>query len=292
MSVDFFASHEQLFIQTFDFAILAASLQVVLRSGVFSLASIGFFSLGAYGAGIAAKAGWPLPAVLAGVVLGGLLGGYAFARPLRRLRGLYLGMATMAFSLVIPVLATSAGSLAGGAVGLYGIPVLASVWHLLGAALVVGFILSRLERGWAGRAQMSLRLDENLARSVGIGVAAQRDLLFAVSASLGAVAGALNALTSSIVTPSGSAGFVIVTLGLTMAIVGGRSSWAGAYLGAVLLSWLPEWIRWIGIWQTAAYGLMLALMMIAAPDGMLGLGQRGARALRARGRAEPSPSRV
>src|SRR3981081_717856 len=84
--------------------ILAASIQVVMRSGVFSLASIGFWAVGAY---ITANMiqRWSFNYIIGlavSVVIAGVLG-FFFAIPLRRLRGIYLGMATVAFDLVMVV---------------------------------------------------------------------------------------------------------------------------------------------------------------------------------------------
>lgn len=284
----YFADNEVLFQQTLVYVLLAISLQVVLRCGVVSLASIGFYTLGAYSSAIMIKDGWPpfliLPLVT--LVAGGL--GYAFGKPLAKLRGLYLAMATLAFDLVIPVLLINGGDLTGGALGIYAIPLSITTGSLVVIVLAVILAVSQLERGWMGRASLALRADENLARSMGVRVTRERYLAFAISAALGGLAGALSAMLFRAVSP-GSGGFVLITLGLTMAIIGGRDSWVGALVGAYLVTWVPEWLRFVGTWRSLIFGLVLVAVMMFFPDGLLGAVRRTIARLR---RRPPPPTEV
>jgi branched-chain amino acid transport system permease protein len=212
-------------------------------------------------------------AILPLVILASGLIGYGFGKPLAKLRGLYLAMATLAFDLVIPVLLINGGDLTGGALGLFAIPLKITTASLAVIVLVVILVISQLERGWMGRASLALRSDENLARSMGIRVTRERYLAFAVSAALGGLAGALSAMLFRAVSP-GSGGFALITLGLTMAIVGGRNSWVGAVIGAYLITWVPEWLRFVGPWRSLVFGLVLVAVIMFFPDGVLGAGRR------------------
>jgi branched-chain amino acid transport system permease protein len=267
--MQYFTENEGIIQQTLVYMILAMSLQIVLRCGVVSLASIGFYTLGSYAGAILTKDGWaPSVIILLVVVCSGLLG-YAFGRPLARLRGLYLAMATLAFDLVIPVLLNNGGSFTGGALGLYAIPVALTTGSLVAIVVVVIYVVSQMERGWMGRASLALRSDENLARSMGVRVTRERYLAFAVSAALGGLAGALSAMLFRAVSPS-SGGFGLITLGLTMAIIGGRDSWIGAVVGAYLVTWVPEWLRFVGPYRNLVFGLVLVAVILFFPDGLLG----------------------
>jgi branched-chain amino acid transport system permease protein len=277
----YFTQNEVLFQQTLVYMILAISIQVVLRSGVVSLASIGFYTLGAYAGAILSKDGWPSFAILVLVTLVSGLVGYAFGRPLARLRGLYLAMATLAFDLVIPILLSNGGSFTGGSLGLYGIPVSISTGALVLIVVVVIYVVSQIERGWMGRASLALRSDEDLARSMGIRVARERYLSFAISAALGGLAGGLNGMLFRAVSPSGI-GFGLITLVLAMAIIGGRESWLGAIIGAYLVTWLPQWLGFIGLYQNLFFGLILVVVMLFFPDGLLGAARLGISSLRRR----------
>jgi branched-chain amino acid transport system permease protein len=271
--LEYFSDNEVLVQQTLVYVLLAISLQVVLRCGVVSLASIGFYTLGSYASAIAIKDGWPPVAILPLVVLASGLLGYAFGKPLAKLRGLYLAMATLAFDLVIPVLLINGGDFTGGALGIFAIPLAITTGSLAVIVLVVVFAVSQIERGWMGRASLALRSDENLARSMGVRVTRERYLAFAISAALGGLAGALSAMLFRAVSP-GSGGFALITLGLTMAIIGGRDSWVGAVVGAYLVTWVPEWLRFVGPWRSLVFGLVLVAVIMFFPDGLLGAGRR------------------
>jgi branched-chain amino acid transport system permease protein len=271
--MDYFLNNEVLFQQTLVYMILAISLQVVLRCGVVSLASIGFFTLGSYASAIAIKHNWPPVLIIPVVVIAAGLVGYAFGKPLAKLRGLYLAMATLAFDLVIPVLLINGGKFTGGALGLYAIPLEITTGTLAVIVLVVVLAVSQIERGWMGRASLALRSDENLARSMGVRVTRERYLAFAISAALGGLAGALSAMLFRAVSPS-SGGFALITLGLTMAIIGGRDSWVGAVVGAYIVTWVPEWLRFVGPWRSLVFGLVLVGVMMFFPDGLLGAVRR------------------
>lgn len=279
--IDFFYANETLIQQTLVYVILAISLQVVLRCGVVSLASIGFYTLGSYAAAIGIKNGWSVWLLLPLIVLASGLLGYGFGKPLAKLRGLYLAMATLAFDLVIPIILINGGSLTGGALGLYAIPLMITTGTLAVIVLVVILIVSQMERGWMGRASLALRADENLARSMGVRVTRERYLAFAISAALGGLAGALSAMLFRAVSP-GNGGFALITLGLTMAIIGGRDSWVGAVIGAFLVNWVPEWLRFVGLWRSLVFGLILVAVMLFFPDGLLGAVRRGYARVRAR----------
>lgn len=271
--MQYFSENEVLFQQTLVYVLLAISLQVVLRCGVVSLASIGFYTLGAYASAIAIQHDWPPFLILPLVMLASGALGYAFGKPLAKLRGLYLAMATLAFDLVIPVLLINGGDFTGGALGLYAIPLSITTGSLVVIVFVVVLAVSQIERGWMGRVSLALRSDENLARSMGVRVTRERYLAFAISAALGGLAGALSAMLFRAVSP-GSGGFALITLGLTMAIIGGRDSWVGAVIGAYLVTWVPEWLRFVGTWRSAIFGLVLVAVMLFFPDGLLGAARR------------------
>jgi branched-chain amino acid transport system permease protein len=67
-----------------------------------------------------------------------------------------------------------------------------------------------------------------------------------------------------------------------MAINGGRESWLGAIIGAYLVTWLPVWLGFIGLYQDLFFGLILVAVMLFFPDGLLGAIQLGVSTLRLR----------
>lgn len=265
-----FQANEAIVQQMLILMLMAVSVQMVLRSGQFSLASIGFYTLGAYTTGILVLRDWAWPLVLVLVVLAAAVIGYGMARPLSRLSGLYLAMGTVAFDLFVPILALNGGDLTGGALGLFGIPVFVETWHLVLAVVLVCYLVAQMERGWMGHAQLAMRDDAELAQSVGIPIFRERSLVFASSAAIGALAGSMTALTFRVVSPS-TGGFSLIVLALSAAIIGGRSSWVGAILGAIVLQWLPEFLRFLGDWRPLVHGVVLVLVILFAQDGLLGI---------------------
>jgi branched-chain amino acid transport system permease protein len=266
----FYASHLTLIQQTAVVAVLAMSFQVVLRSGVFSFASAGFYVIGAYALANMSKAGWPLLPALLVIVIAGAGCGYLLSIPLVRLRGLYLGMVTFAWAEILVVVAEGGGSLTGGPVGLFGVTLGVGTPELLVIAAVAGLLLSQLERRGLGRSLRVISIDEQLARAIGIEINRQRAFIFALSSALGALAGALNTVTTSSVAPTGF-GYGLIVLGLTMAVIGGTGSWIGAIIGAVVVTWFGEVFGFVGNYRSVGYGVLLILVVVFEPAGLLGL---------------------
>jgi branched-chain amino acid transport system permease protein len=280
-------SHLILVQGTFISLLLALSIQVPLRAGVFSFAGIGSYAIGAYTAAILTIRAQLAPILVIGAgVLIAAVAGYLLALLVARLSGLYLGMATIAFALFLGVLATNGGELTGGATGLYGALSTLTTEHVITVTVVVVLALVVSERGAFGRRVDVVREDPQLAVSLGIDVIRVRRRVFVVSGALGACAGGMNSLLRTTVSPD-TIGFHLVVTALTMIIVGGALSWAGAAIGAVIFTWLPSVLQVAGEWQPLVYGVLVAVAAVYVPNGLLGVLQSGwRRARRARVPAE------
>lgn len=264
-------------------ALLAFSVQICLRAGVFSLGSVAFWSLGGYTAGIMAKHGQPTVAAFAVVVVGAAALGAVMSLGLGRLRGLYLAMATVALDLVVVVLITNATSITGGAEGLFAIPIrLDTAWTVgIVAVAVVGLAWS--ERGRAGRVIRVLRNDSDVAAALGVEVRRAERAVFVASAVLGALSGASYALLFSTIQPS-QGGFSAIVTALTIVVLGGMDTWLGALVGAVVVVGLPLWVTPISNWTGVIYGGAIIVVALAAPRGLVGLAGQGLRRLATLGR--------
>lgn len=283
-----FLSHEILIQGTLISLLLALSIQVPLRAGVFSFAGVGSYAIGAYTAAILTIRAQvaPVLAIGAGVLLAAAVG-YLLALLVARLSGLYLGMATIAFALFLGVLATNGGDLTGGATGLFGALSTLTTTHVVVVTVLVVLALAASERGAFGRRVDAVREDPQLAVSLGVDVIRVRRRVFVISGALGAAAGGMNALLRTTVSPE-TVGFHLVVTALTMIIVGGALSWAGAAIGAVIFTWLPTVLQFVGEWQLLVYGLVVAFAAVYVPNGLLGLLQEGRRRLRRRSRRIPA----
>lgn len=261
--------------------LLALSLQLPLRVGVFSFAGVGCYGIGGYAAAIAMTR-YDL-STAASITVGAVLAG-AVALPLgllvQRLTGLYLGMATIAFTLIVSVVAVNGGDLTGGAGGIFGALGDFDTWHLLAVVLVAVGLLAASETGAVGRRVEAVRENPELAAAFGVNVARYRVTAFTISGVLGGLSGAFTILLRSTVTPD-AINFHLVVLALTVIIVGGSRSWVGALVGSVIFVWLPSALDFVGEWEDVVYGAIVALAAVFLPEGVVGLVASGYRRLRA-----------
>jgi branched-chain amino acid transport system permease protein len=286
----FYAGHEIYFQTTAIYFILALSFQTVLKTGVFSFASVGFFGIGGYLGGKLAMHGVSeIPVALIVFVACGLMG-FLLSLPFVRLRGLYLGMVTIAFDQIMLVVANNGGSLTGGPTGLYGIPNRVTTLELFLIALVTVVVVSQLERRHLGRLFEAIRADENLAKTMGYQVFKNRNFIFSLSAALGGLAGALEAFNLSSFGTT-SFGFSLVITGLTMAVVGGIDSWRGAAIGTIFVVWFPAVATSInGNWQAIIYGSLIIVTVTLEPSGIYGVVRRVIRFIQSSWKRSPNTS--
>ncbi|MFH5821847.1 branched-chain amino acid ABC transporter permease [Georgenia sp. AZ-5] len=279
-----YLSNTVLIQSTLTTLLLALSIQVPLRAGVFSFAGVGCFGIGGYTAAIAmTRLGldtWG--AILLGTALAGLLC-FVLGLVIQRLTGLYLGMATVAFTLIVAVVATNGGQLTGGASGIFGALGSLTTGQIALVVLVVVALLALSEKGGMGRRVDTVREDPELASALGINVGRYRQASFLVSGLIGGLAGGITTLLRSTITPA-EVNFHLVVLALTVIIVGGSGSWLGALIGSVILVWMPTVLGFVSAWEDIVYGVLVALAAVFLPGGVLGLGTETYRRARARGR--------
>lgn len=269
--MNFFTTNIILVENTLVVILLALSIQIPLRLGVFSFAAIGYYAIGAYGSAILMlELGWGSWEAMAVATLIATVIAFLLGLVLARLTGLYLGMATIAFDLILVVLVLNGGSLTGGPVGVFGVLGSVQLWHLALAVVIVLALLTFTERGKLARRFDAVREDPQLASSMGINVVNYRRLSFIISGVLGGMAGAFAVNLRSTVAPE-SIGFGLVVLGLTVIIVGGQASWVGAVIGAAIFVWLPKMLEFVGDWEEVIYGVIVVLAAIFIPGGIVGL---------------------
>lgn len=264
--------------------IFGLSIQVVLRAGVFSLASAGMWAIAGYATAwmLDRDIAWPLAVAVSLVLV--LVISLGLALSLGRLSGLYLGMATIAFDLIVVSLAYTWESVTGGAIGLYGIPRDVTVLHAVLLAVVATVVVGLLQSRAGGRALDALHTDATLASSVGINVGRARIYCIVLSGVLGGLSGAISPLIFGVLGP-GDGGFALVVLGLTIVVIGGSRSWIGAAVGALIVTFLPEVLTFMDEWSSAVYGVLIVVMVIFAPQGLTSIVARIGRAVRNRGGA-------
>lgn len=266
--INFFYTYQSLFDHILVYALLAMSQYVVLRAGVFSLGTAGFAALGAYGTALLiTKAGWPpVAAILAGTLLG-TIASALLALPLSRLRGVFQAVATLALVQIVLSANQNWVSLTNGALGVNGIPKVASTPILLAIVVVVVFLLVAMGRYSIGRAWDVIREDETVAVSLGISVPYYHRIAFIISGALAGLGGALQATSSYAITPN-EFGFSMLVAALTMVVLGGRTTVWGALVGAAILTSLPELFRVFADYRNVVQGILLMLVIVYLPRGV------------------------
>jgi ABC-type branched-subunit amino acid transport system permease subunit len=269
--------------------LLALSIHYPLRVGVFSFAGAGAFGVGGYTAGVLLTryefTTWPAigVAVIGGGAVTTLLGAVLY-----RLNGLYLAMATIAFDLIVVIVAGNL-SLTGGLTGLYGAAGQIELWHLgvIAGAVVVVFVCT--EFGGVSRRVDAVRDDPPLAASMGVNVGLYRLASFLISGLVGGLGGALLVLLRSTVTPD-AFGFPLVTTALIIVVVGGSRWCIGVVIGTIIFTWLPNYLSALGQWQTVVYGGIVTVAAIYFPNGIWGSILQLGKYCRTRGRGSSSDS--
>jgi len=247
---------------------LAYSQWLVLRAGVFSLATVGLAGVGAYTGGVLVVS-LGLPAALglvAAAVAGGLVA-LLLSVPLARLRGVYQAIATVAFIQIVLSLNIYAEGLTGGAQGLNGIPKTVGTLTLIVAALLTVYLMTAITRSRLGRAFDAIRQNEAVAASLGISIVRHQALAFVISGALAGIYGALEAFHSYALVPS-QFGFPFLIAILSYVVLGGRNSIVGPIVGTAILVLLPEIARPLADARMLVYGLLLILTINFLPRGI------------------------
>jgi branched-chain amino acid transport system permease protein len=277
-------------------AYLAAVAGLTILIGLSGQISIGhgaFMAIGAYAAALLLlHLHWPLEIVFAASVVITAAGGAFFGVAAARLRGPYLAGATLMLAVALPSVADKYPGVFGGDQGLnisittpafLGAtfpPTRWLLWLTSAATLIALVLLANLARSRVGRSWRAVRDDEVAAALSGLNVARLRILAFVVSAACAGLAGALLAVTTSIVSPGAFTLTLSIAL-LTAAVLGGLGSLAGAVWGSLVLVLVPTYITDVAASHglsssagsnipVAAYGVVLIVVMLLFPDGIQG----------------------
>jgi branched-chain amino acid transport system permease protein len=254
-------------------------------AGQISLGQAGFYGIGAYTSSLlSTRYGVsPLLAIIAAIIIPTALG-YLIGRPILKLRGYYLAMVTAGLGLILHAGFVEWVDLTNGYSGITGIPPLAigplsakapmAMYYICGGfAFGVLFLSLRLVDTAYGRAMRTMRESESAARSVGINISSMKAEVFALSAGLSGLAGGLYAHYVGFISPESFTIDASINLLLALAVGGVGSLW-GAALGAIILTFMPEWFHEL----QSAYGLVLGAMVVilltVEPRGLVGLASR------------------
>lgn len=280
--------------------ILAVSLNIVNGlTGQFSIGHAGFMAIGAYSSAVISIALKTtqisfLPQAVSNQVLfavallaGGVIAaaaGFVVGMPSLRLRGDYLAIVTLGFGEIILVIVRNTREL-GGALGLSGMPDYTTFFSVWFWVFIVILVAKRILESAHGRNLLAIREDEIAAEAMGVDTTGYKVRAFVISSFFAGVAGALFAHFQSIITPGDSFSFVKSMEIVVMVVVGGLGSITGSVLAAIILTLLPEVLRYLFVTfggsdasmaqsidqlRKPIFGLLLVVMMLTRPQGLFG----------------------
>ena len=278
---------------TFVLIYSVAGLGLMLLAGFtgqFSLGHAAFLGVGAYTQAVLTNAGLPFPIALACAAGLSAAVGLVVGLPALRVKGIYLGMATLSFGFIVEEVLARWESVTGGNAGIHIKKpdifgwVLNSGEEFYFLCLVITVVATlgilNLLRAPTGRAFVAIRDSEISAQSMGIHLAYYKTLSFALSAALAGIAGALYAHKLQFISPDQFNILQSIDL-LLMIVIGGVGSVHGAFLGAIFLITMPQVIAMVKDYlpvaigqapglQGVVYGAVLVAFVLFEPQGLYG----------------------
>ena len=187
-------------------------------------------------------------------------------------------MTTIGFGEIVRLIIVYWEPVTGGTSGLRAIPPISVFgisphgliqhYYLLLAMLALAVLVAaRIRHSALGRAMIATKDSEIAAEQSGVDTTRTKLLAFMIGAVYAGLAGCLYASSIRFVSPDSFSGVQAVLL-MTMLIVGGMGSIAGAIAGALALTFLPEMLRFLGQWYLVLYGLGVIAVIVLTPGGL------------------------
>lgn len=274
-------------IRLMNAALIAAAAVMGLNfilgyAGQISLMHASVAGIGAYSVAITStKLGFsPWLGILVGVVTAGVFS-YVMGMLLLRLKGHYFALATLGVNVSFTIVAANWVDVTGGSNGITGIPALTlfgisadSERSFFYVALCVVSLLAAfayyMRQTQVGRSMIAARDDELAASVSGLNLTRVKVSALTLGGIYAGCAGVLFALHSRFVAPEDFSISQSIFY-LAMLVVGGEATILGSIIGAVAITFLPEWLRPLGSAYLVAFGLIVVAMLFVAPKGLAGL---------------------
>jgi len=261
-------------------AILALGLALFLGyAGQISLGHAAFFGIGAYTtAFLTTRYGIsPAIAIWASVLTSSFFA-YLIGKPILRLKGYFLALATLGFGEIFLVFVRETPSFTSGVIGIFGIPWFSIAgfpfdtylkqYYLIWGVLIGLLVFSKnLVRSKMGRALLAIAASEDAATTVGMDVSKIKLGVFVLGASFAGIAGCLFACVMSTANPQ-SFGLNLSILIVMMVIIGGMGNLYGPIAGAIFLTWLMDILAGYQEYSLPIFGAILLLLVIFFPEGV------------------------
>ncbi len=282
MSNDFY--YEIAIVALFNSMIVIGLNLLMGYAGQISLAHGAFAGLGGYiSAILVGKFGLPPLVAIASALVFMALFAYIISKPILKLSGHYLAMATLGIGIIINIILNSEEELTGGTDGmsvesltLFGFEWSESwQWYLLAALLLllILWLMENLIDSPLGRILRSIHDSQKASSSVGVDVSHYKSIVFVISVVIATLAGSLYAFFSGFISPQEASFNHSIEL-VVMVVLGGMGRLYGAVIGAFILTALPQILTSFEEYQTLIYGAIIILVMIFMPKGVISLFDR------------------
>jgi len=266
-------------------AMIVVGLNLLMGyAGQISLAHGAFAGLGGYiSAVLVGNYGLPPLIAIAAALVFMAIFAYLISKPILKLSGHYLAMATLGIGIIINIILDSEEELTGGADGmsvdsmvLFGWePSESWHWYLLASLLLLFtlWLMENLIDSPLGRILRSIHDSEKASGSVGVDVSHYKSIVFVISVTIATLAGSLYAFFSGFISPQEASFNHSIEL-VVMVVLGGMGRLYGAVIGAVILTALPQLLTSFEDYQTLIYGAIIIVIMIFMPKGIVSLFDR------------------
>lgn len=267
----------------------ALSLDLIVgHTGILSITHAAFYGLGAYATAILTKF-YKIsffPSVLIGIIIAVLVALF-ISYSLKKVKGEYYALASIGLAVIMYAMFMNLDFITNGPFGIFGIPrptfmgisfSSGEMFLLLAAliALLSACVIHIIEQSHFGRVLHAIREDEEALVPFGYKVNQYKGMVFALGATFAAISGSFYAAYLSFIDPSSFTLNESIFL-LTVIILGGLASVRGVLAGVIILTLLPEILRFVGLPNEIAaqtrvilYGLALIYLMYKRPVGLFG----------------------
>jgi branched-chain amino acid transport system permease protein len=262
------------------YAVLSVGLSLFLGyAGQISLGHAAFFGIGAYTTAIlTTQYGVTSVGAFGMAAAAATAAAYLIGKPILKLKGYFLALATLGFGEIFLVMVREARGLTGGVSGIFGVPWFSAAGFTFDTSLkqyylvwgvLIGLVLfaKNLVRSKMGRALLAVAASEDAAASVGINVARVKLGVFVISAAFAGLAGSLFAGVMSTASPD-AFGLGLSVLIVMMVIIGGMGTLYGPIFAAIFLTWLMDVLGGYQEYSLPLFGVVFILLLIFFPDGV------------------------
>ncbi len=266
------------------FVLMALGLNIVVgKSGMLDLGYVAFFAIGAYTMAImGTRTGLNTWEIMPFGIAFAMLSGVLLGLPTLRVRGDYLAIVTLGFGEIVRLVLLNSSPWSNGPNGIANIPMPPDIgplkfklddqkvffWVVIIMILLTIWMIRRLSVRRPGRAWEAIRQDEDAAELMGVATLKYKIWSFTLGAAVAGAAGVLYASKNLFIAPEMFTLNVSILI-LSCVVFGGIGNIWGVVVGAVILGYLPDRIRFISDARLLVFGAVLVIVMNFRPDGLL-----------------------